>query len=222
MRKTSCKISKSSCRPSSNIAQAEAWRRSWFSAKLQVLGAPFFVPQLACVELAPTVIVIAPPLSTSRPRVAESSSARAQQNGLAFALAGAFERLGALDRTGLCKWSLRSPLVSPHHATEYARLQIVLGLVTIGPWIALIVWDLLYYCWRFATFDFPIFGGRARGRERPRAPSLAERSDGARRSFSLRGSGSPSKSAFDSHDQKLDSDQQTASLRHRSGAATAS
>lgn len=36
-------------------------------------------------------------------------------------------------------------------------------------------------------WEFPFIGGRARGRQRPRAPSLNERPDGQRRAFGLRG-----------------------------------
>ena len=35
------------------------------------------------------------------------------------------------------------------------------------------------------TYEVPYFGGRARGRRRPRAPSLAERPNGLPRSFSI-------------------------------------
>lgn len=36
-------------------------------------------------------------------------------------------------------------------------------------------------------WEVPWIGGRARGRQRPRAPSLNERPDGQRRAFGLRG-----------------------------------
>jgi hypothetical protein len=36
-------------------------------------------------------------------------------------------------------------------------------------------------------WEFPWIGGRARGHQRPRAPSLQERADGQRRAFGLRG-----------------------------------
>lgn len=36
-------------------------------------------------------------------------------------------------------------------------------------------------------WEFPFIGGRARGQQRPRAPSLNERPDGQRRAFGLRG-----------------------------------
>lgn len=62
-----------------------------------------------------------------------------------------------------------------------------LAIVTFGPWIALLVYDVLLYLWRSATFELPQVGGRARGRQRPRAPSLKERPDGHRRRFSLVG-----------------------------------
>jgi hypothetical protein len=65
--------------------------------------------------------------------------------------------------------------------------QLFLAIVTFGPWIALLVYDIVLYLWRSATFDLPQIGGRARGRQRPRAPSLKERPDGHRRQFSVAG-----------------------------------
>jgi len=65
--------------------------------------------------------------------------------------------------------------------------QLFLAIVTFGPWIALLVYDIVLYMWRTATFELPQIGGRARGRQRPRAPSLKERPDGHRRRFSLAG-----------------------------------
>ncbi|EON64897.1 hypothetical protein W97_04131 [Coniosporium apollinis CBS 100218] len=66
-----------------------------------------------------------------------------------------------------------------------ARIFILLGVLTIGPWALLIIYDLLLYSWRSATHEIPVIGGRARGRQRPRAPSLTERPSGHRRKFSL-------------------------------------
>ncbi|KAJ9193757.1 hypothetical protein DTO166G4_4642 [Paecilomyces variotii] len=71
--------------------------------------------------------------------------------------------------------------------TWVVRIFFVLGLLTIGPWAFLIVFDFLLYIWRLATYKIPVIGGRARGREKPRAPSLSERPSGHRRAFSLRG-----------------------------------
>lgn len=67
------------------------------------------------------------------------------------------------------------------------RGQLFLAIVTFGPWIALLLYDIVLYLWRTATFELPQIGGRARGRQRPRAPSLKERPDGHRRRFSLAG-----------------------------------
>ncbi|OOO10232.1 Protein of unknown function DUF3445 [Aspergillus oryzae] len=66
-----------------------------------------------------------------------------------------------------------------------ARLFLVLGLITIAPWATLIIFDLVLYVWRMSTYELPIIGGRARGRQRPRAPSLNERPNGQRRAFVL-------------------------------------
>ncbi|KAE8158395.1 hypothetical protein BDV40DRAFT_304226 [Aspergillus tamarii] len=63
--------------------------------------------------------------------------------------------------------------------------QLVLGLITIAPWATLIIFDLTLYVWRMLTYELPVIGGRARGRQRPRAPSLNERPNGQRRAFVL-------------------------------------
>ncbi|KAH0541419.1 hypothetical protein FGG08_004109 [Glutinoglossum americanum] len=55
------------------------------------------------------------------------------------------------------------------------RIFLILGALTIGPWLLAIAYDILLYIWRSATYELPIVGGRARGKQRPRAPSLAER-----------------------------------------------
>lgn len=59
--------------------------------------------------------------------------------------------------------------------------QLALGLAIIGPWLLILVYDVLLYLWRSATYELPYVGGRARGKGRPRAPSLAERPDGSHR-----------------------------------------
>lgn len=65
------------------------------------------------------------------------------------------------------------------------RIFILLGLITIIPWAALIVFDASLWLYRMVIWEFPWIGGRARGQQRPRAPSLNERLDGRRRSFRL-------------------------------------
>ncbi|MCJ1399466.1 hypothetical protein MMC11_002668 [Xylographa trunciseda] len=71
--------------------------------------------------------------------------------------------------------------------TWIVRLFILLGVLTIGPWAILLIYDLILYIIRAATYEIPFIGGRARGRQRPRAPSLAERPSGRPRTFSLGG-----------------------------------
>jgi hypothetical protein len=70
-------------------------------------------------------------------------------------------------------WPARSPA------------QLFLGIITLGPWAALLVYDLVLYIVRAVTYEIPVVGGRARGKARPRAPSLTERPTGRRRRFSL-------------------------------------
>lgn len=69
--------------------------------------------------------------------------------------------------------------------TWITRLFLFLGLIAIGPWAALLIYDLLLYIFRAVAYEIPFVGGRARGKARPRAPSLTERPSGRRRRFSL-------------------------------------
>ncbi|KAH8732582.1 hypothetical protein GQ44DRAFT_603033 [Phaeosphaeriaceae sp. PMI808] len=69
--------------------------------------------------------------------------------------------------------------------TWITRVFLFLGIVTIGPWLALLLYDLVLYIFRAIAYEIPIVGGRARGKVRPRAPSLTERPTGHRRRFSL-------------------------------------
>ncbi|KAF2735034.1 hypothetical protein EJ04DRAFT_563697 [Polyplosphaeria fusca] len=69
--------------------------------------------------------------------------------------------------------------------TWLKRTFLVLAIIVIGPWAVLLLYDLLLYMFRSATYEIPYVGGRARGRARPRAPSLTERPSGHRRKFSL-------------------------------------
>lgn len=64
-------------------------------------------------------------------------------------------------------------------------------MIAIGPWALLIVYDMILYLFRTATYEIPYIGGRARNRPRPRAPSLSERPGGMPRRFSLTVPGVP-------------------------------
>lgn len=68
--------------------------------------------------------------------------------------------------------------------TWAARIFFILGLITLLPWTALLIFDFVLYIVRMALYEMPVVGGRVRGAQRPRAPSLNERLDGgARRVF---------------------------------------
>ncbi len=60
-----------------------------------------------------------------------------------------------------------------------------MGIITIGPWLLLIVYDTILYIFRTATYEIPYVGGRARNRPRPRAPSLTDRPSGKKRTISI-------------------------------------
>ncbi|KAL4938198.1 hypothetical protein BDV06DRAFT_201427 [Aspergillus oleicola] len=57
------------------------------------------------------------------------------------------------------------------------RCFVFLGIFTLLPWLTLLVFDMALYLWRLVTYYIPGVGGRARGRQRPRAPSLNELPD---------------------------------------------
>lgn len=79
------------------------------------------------------------------------------------------------------------------------------------------MYDIALYLWRTATFELPQVGGRARGRQRPRAPSLKERPDGHRRRFSL--AGVPVPVPVTSDHQEADSATNTSSATSTAAAA---
>jgi hypothetical protein len=66
-----------------------------------------------------------------------------------------------------------------------------MGLLVIGPWALLIIYDILLYIFRSVYYELPVVGGRAKGRQRPRAPSLTECPSGHRRAFSFVGAAAP-------------------------------
>lgn len=94
-----------------------------------------------------------------------------------------------------------------------------MGVILIGPWVCLLVYDLFLYIARSITHEIPIVGGRAQGKARPRAPSLTERPSGHRRKFSIaprRDRPEPSSSGDDNNNVSL-SDPRWRKIRGESG-----
>ena len=48
-------------------------------------------------------------------------------------------------------------------------------MINIAPWVIAIFYDLILYIARRIWHEVPVYGGRARGDQRPRATSLRER-----------------------------------------------
>jgi hypothetical protein len=48
----------------------------------------------------------------------------------------------------------------------------------VVPWFIFLAYDVILYLFRTITYEIPFIGGRARGKERPRAPTLKERPSG--------------------------------------------
>ncbi|CAF9941958.1 hypothetical protein IMSHALPRED_003117 [Imshaugia aleurites] len=71
--------------------------------------------------------------------------------------------------------------------TWIIRFFLLLGVMTIGPWALFLIYDMILYIIRAVAYEIPVYGGRARGRRRPLAPSLVERPNGRRRTFSISG-----------------------------------
>ncbi|KIV79547.1 hypothetical protein PV11_07099 [Exophiala sideris] len=68
--------------------------------------------------------------------------------------------------------------------TWIIRGFLLLALINILPWILAILYDFVLYLGRVVWHEIPFFGGRARGKNRPRAPSLrASTAKGRRLSF---------------------------------------
>ena len=66
--------------------------------------------------------------------------------------------------------------------------QLLLGFVTIGPWLLALVYDMALYIVRAVAYEIPYYGGRAQGKGKPQAPTLKERPNGRKRAFSMTGS----------------------------------
>jgi hypothetical protein len=49
--------------------------------------------------------------------------------------------------------------------------QLFLGALSIGPWLLLVIYNVLLYFVRVTLYDMPVIGGEARNRPRPRAPN---------------------------------------------------
>ena len=86
-------------------------------------------------------------------------------------LAGASDFLRDTDYSRLC---LSPSILGSFHCLLTLR-QLILGLINLSPWFLAITYDLLYYISRQMWYYIPVYGGRARGDARPRAPSLRDR-----------------------------------------------
>ena len=80
-------------------------------------------------------------------------------------------------------------------------LQLLLATITIGPWVLALVYDMILYLFRAVAYEIPYYGGRAQGKRRPQAPTLTERPNGRRRTFSITGS-SPNGNASDENGER--------------------
>lgn len=86
-------------------------------------------------------------------------------------LAGASDFLRDTDYSRLCQ----SPSILGSFHCSLTLQQLILGLINLSPWFLAILYDLIYYISRQIWYYIPVYGGRARGDARPRAPSLRDR-----------------------------------------------
>ncbi|KAG9248736.1 hypothetical protein BJ878DRAFT_309743 [Calycina marina] len=82
-------------------------------------------------------------------------------------------------------WFSLLPESIRHIEVWIIKFFLFLAALAIGPWLLLILYDILLFIFRVATYHIPYIGGRARNRPRPRAPSLSEKSSGRARTLSL-------------------------------------
>ncbi|RVX68168.1 hypothetical protein B0A52_08676 [Exophiala mesophila] len=72
--------------------------------------------------------------------------------------------------------------ILPTHLTVYEtwiiRAFLLLSILNLLPWVIAVIYDILYYISRQIWHEVPIWGGRARGQTRPRAPTLRGRDRG--------------------------------------------
>ncbi|KIV96995.1 hypothetical protein PV10_00805 [Exophiala mesophila] len=72
--------------------------------------------------------------------------------------------------------------ILPTHLTVYEtwiiRAFLLLSILNLLPWVIAVIYDILYYISRQIWHEVPIWGGRARGQRRPRAPTLRGRDRG--------------------------------------------
>ena len=87
--------------------------------------------------------------------------------------------------TSFCIWQGHAQSIVSI-ADSSPSIQLLLGIITIIPWATLLIFDIGLYLYRMLLWEFPWIGGRARGHQRPPAPSLNERPDGQLRTFGLR------------------------------------
>ena len=50
--------------------------------------------------------------------------------------------------------------------------QLFLAILNMSPWLIAILYDLVLWLTRCIWYEIPVYGGRAQGNARPRAPSL--------------------------------------------------
>ncbi|EXJ67538.1 uncharacterized protein A1O5_09551 [Cladophialophora psammophila CBS 110553] len=72
-------------------------------------------------------------------------------------------------------WYSLLPAQLTVYETWIVRAFLILAFINMAPWLLAILYDVLYYIGRRIWHEIPVWGGRARGEHRPRAPSLRDR-----------------------------------------------
>ncbi|OAL33066.1 hypothetical protein AYO22_00151 [Fonsecaea multimorphosa] len=99
--------------------------------------------------------------------------------------------------------------------------KLILAIINMAPWLLAILYDVLYYICRRIWHEVPVWGGRARGEHRPRAPSLRDRAT-RRMSFRDLVSGGMGREEQDGVGADLGSEKSRTQKGHRRGVSAES
>ncbi|KIW97461.1 uncharacterized protein Z519_01045 [Cladophialophora bantiana CBS 173.52] len=118
-------------------------------------------------------------------------------------------------------WYSLLPAQLTVYETWIVRAFLILAFINMVPWLLAILYDILYYIGRRIWHEIPVWGGRARGEHRPRAPSLRDR---ARRvSFrDLMSGGMGMGMGREEQDDQLENEKSKAPKGHRRGLSAQS
>jgi hypothetical protein len=90
-------------------------------------------------------------------------------------------------------------------------MQLLFAVLTLGPWLLVFAYDFVLYFIRYALWELPVIGGKARGQRRPEPIKLVEHATGHKKVNSI--SNSPSGDGFPATLTARDTAEQESRLR---------